>query len=83
MQGQYGCLTGLCHKIFCFRFFSCIIFPQAPENNIRVNAWRYSQVEVHCTTDINDPNFATSTAAVVDTVANLSTIPVANCHWYQ
>ncbi len=25
-----------CHKIFCFRFFSWIIIPQAPENNTRV-----------------------------------------------
>jgi len=26
-------LNGQCHEIFCFRFFSWIIFPQAPENN--------------------------------------------------
>ncbi len=24
---------GQFHEIFCFRFFSCVIFPQAPENN--------------------------------------------------
>ncbi len=42
-----------CHKIFCFRFYSRIIFPQARENNIGVistffkNSWRYSQVKVH------------------------------------
>ncbi len=29
-------LKGQCHEIFCFRFFSWITFPQAPENNIRV-----------------------------------------------
>ncbi len=29
-------LKGQCHKIFCFSFFPCIIFPQAPENNFRV-----------------------------------------------
>ncbi len=31
-------LKGQCHEIFCFRFFSWITFPQAPENNIRVNS---------------------------------------------
>ncbi len=42
-----------CHKIFCFRFFSWIIFPQAPENKVRVisiffeNSRRYSKVKVH------------------------------------
>ncbi len=46
-------LKGQCHEISCFRFFSWITFPQAPENNIRVilnffeNSWRYSQVKVH------------------------------------
>ncbi len=29
-------LKGQCHEIFCFRFFSWITFPQAPENNIRI-----------------------------------------------
>ncbi len=44
---------GYCHKIFCFRFFSWVIFPQAPENNSRVIlhffkiSRRYSQVKVH------------------------------------
>ncbi len=46
-------LKGQCHEIFCFRFFSWITFPQAPENNIRIisnffeNSRRYSQVKVH------------------------------------
>ena len=46
-------LKGQCHKIFCFRFFSYITFPQAPDNNIRIisnffeNFRRYSQVKVH------------------------------------
>ncbi len=50
---KYLLLKGQCHKIFCFRFFSCIIFPQAPKNNIRIvsnffqNLLRYSQVKVH------------------------------------
>ncbi len=29
-------LKGQCHKIFCFRFFSWITFPQAPDNNDRI-----------------------------------------------
>ncbi len=29
-------LKGQCHEIFCLRFFSWIIFPQAPENNTSV-----------------------------------------------
>ncbi len=56
---------GQCHEIFCFRLFSWIIFPQAPENNIRVisnvfeNLQRYSQGKLcapkncHCCT-VND-----------------------------
>ncbi len=46
-------LKGQCHEIFCFRFFSWITFPQAPDNNIRIisnffeNSRRYSQVKVH------------------------------------
>ncbi len=46
-------LKGQCHEIFCFRFFSWITFPQAPDNNIRFisiffdNSRRYSQVKVH------------------------------------
>ncbi len=46
-------LKGQCHEIFCFRFFSWITFPQAPDNNIRIisnffeNLRRYSQVKVH------------------------------------
>ncbi len=46
-------LKGQCHEIFCFRFFSWITFPQAPDNNIRIisncfeNSRRYSQVNVH------------------------------------
>ncbi len=46
-------LKGQCHKIFFFRFFAWITFPQAPDNNIRIisnffeNSRRYSQVKVH------------------------------------
>ncbi len=46
-------LKGRCHHILRFRFFSWLIFPQAPENNIRVvsnffeNSRRYFQVKVH------------------------------------
>ncbi len=46
-------LKGQCHEIFCFRFFSWITFPEAPDNNIRIisnffeNSRIYSQVKVH------------------------------------
>ena len=30
-------------KIFCFRFFPWIIFPQVPENNIRANVFKKSR----------------------------------------
>ncbi len=58
-------LKGQCHKIFCFRFFKRIIFPQAPQNNIRVtsnffeNSLRYSQVKVHHRYHDTGGNFAT------------------------
>ncbi len=46
-------LEGQCHEMFCFRFFSWIIFPQGQENNIRVisnffgTSRRYLHVKVH------------------------------------
>ncbi len=49
---QTSCQLGQCHEIFCFRFFSWIIFPQAPEMDVRViskffaNLQRYLQVKV-------------------------------------
>ncbi len=70
------------HDIFCFRFFSLIIFAQTSENNNRIissffeNSLRYSL----CTTGINNTggkfvtgvndtavNFPTSTAGVIIT----------------
>ncbi len=36
-------LKGMCHEIFCFRFFSWIVFLHSPENNIRI----ISQIKVH------------------------------------
>ncbi len=52
--GEMPCsYQGQCHKIFCFRFFSRIIFLRVPKNNVRVilnfseNSRRYSQVKVH------------------------------------
>ncbi len=44
---------GTVPQVFLLQVLSLIIFPQAPENNIRVlsnffgNSWRYSQVKVH------------------------------------
>jgi hypothetical protein len=48
----FNCLKGQCHEIFCFWFFSCISFPQAPEYTIRAvlhffeNLRRYLQLKV-------------------------------------
>ncbi len=42
IQGKFS-LTDMCHEIFGFRFFSWIVFPQAPENSIRI----ISQIKVH------------------------------------
>ncbi len=45
-------LKGQCHEIFCFRFFSWISFPQAPDYTIRAvlnffeNLRRYLQLKV-------------------------------------
>jgi hypothetical protein len=33
---EKACLKGQCHEIFCLWFFSCIIFPQASDNSMRV-----------------------------------------------
>ncbi len=41
IQGKFS-LKDICHEIFCLRFFSWIIFPQATENNIRI----ISQIKV-------------------------------------
>ncbi len=51
-------LKGQCHEIFCFRFFSWITFPQAPENNTRVIT-NFSNIcgdirKSRCTTGVND-----------------------------
>ncbi len=44
-------LKGQCHEIFCFRFFSRITLPQAPENNTRVILNFFKS---RCTTGVND-----------------------------
>jgi hypothetical protein len=49
---------GKYHEIFCFRYFSLIIFPQAPENNIKISS-KFSKIrrdilKSRCTTGIND-----------------------------
>jgi hypothetical protein len=78
-------LKGQCNKIFCFRFFSYIIFPQAPKNNNRVisiffeNLQRYLQVKG--TTGINDTGgkFAASVNYTCDMTpaANLPLVSLA------
>ncbi len=47
-----------CHEIFCFRFFSWIIFPQALENNFRIIS-NFFEIrgdirKSRCTTGVND-----------------------------
>ncbi len=72
-------LKGQCHEIFCCRFFSWIIFPQAPENNVMIilnffaNLLRCSQVKVH-------HRYQRLPAANFPPV---STTPVSICHRYQ
>ncbi len=52
-----------CHEIFCFWFFSWIIFPQAPENNTGSfrfffeNSRRYSQVIATGVNDTSGPRY--------------------------
>jgi hypothetical protein len=51
-------IKGTVSRDFCFRFFSWIIFPQAPENNIRVISNFFSKIrgdirKSRCTTCIN------------------------------
>ncbi len=51
-------LKGQCHEIFCFRFFSWIIFPQAPEITLG-SFWIFLKIrreirKSRCTTAVND-----------------------------
>ncbi len=82
-------LKGQCHEIFSFRFFSWIIFPQAPENKIRVmsNFLRKSAeiciCKTRCTTGIktpvaNSPQVSMTPAVNFPLVLLVSTIPTAN-----
>ncbi len=87
-------LKGKCHEIFCFRFFSCIIFPKPPK--ITVGSFRiFPKIQGdirkwRCTTSINDARgkFATDVndTGVNDNGTNLppmSTLSGAICHWFQ
>jgi hypothetical protein len=72
---------------FLLQVFSWIIFPQAPEHNIRVisvfleNSWRYSQVKVHHRYQrhhvANLPPVSTTLDANLPPVPLVSLIPVA------
>ncbi len=69
---MFAVLQGQCHEIFCFRFFSLINFPQAPQNNIRTltNFLKISRDirKSRYITYIKDTiNFPTGTAGLVDT----------------
>jgi hypothetical protein len=55
---KFSALNGQRHEIFCFWFFSWIIFPQASNNSIRVFS-NFSKIrgdicKSRCTTGIND-----------------------------
>ncbi len=80
-------LKGTVSWVFCFRFFSWIIFPQVPENNTR--SFRFFRKFPEIFASQGAPpvsmtlaaNFATSSAGVVDTGGKLtlvSTTPAAN-----
>ncbi len=62
-------LKGQCQEIFCFRFFSWINFTQASENNIRGIL-----IFLKICGDICKSRRTTSTAGVIDTVANLQPV---------
>ncbi len=70
-------LNGLCHEIFCFRFFSWISFPPAQEYPIRTvlnffkNSGIYSQVKVH-------HRYQRHRRQILPPVLLVSLIPVAN-----
>ncbi len=71
-------LKGQCHEIFCFRFFSWITFPQAPDNNTRVIS-NFSKIQGDirksmCTTGVNDTG---------GKLPPVSMSRVAKCHRYQ
>ncbi len=89
-SGRTVPLKGQCHEIFCFRFYSWIIFPQAPDNNVRIisnfleNLRRYSQVKVHhwCRWQICN-RYQWRRQKILPSVPLVLLTPVANCCRYQ
>jgi hypothetical protein len=79
-------LKGQCHEIFCFRFFSWITFPQAPDTVITLGSFRiFSKIrgdirKLRCTTGVNDTGgkFATSVSDTGGKLPQVSTTPAAN-----
>ncbi len=84
-------LKGKCHEIFCFRFFSWITFPQAPDNYITVGSFRiFSKIrgdirKSRCTTGVNDTG-GKFTTGVNDTGGKLppvSTTQTLSCEYLR
>ncbi len=85
LKGQY-------HEIFCFRFFSWITFPLAPENDVRVIKNFFKIRKSRYTTSINDTGgkFAASVkytgvkfaTGINDTVGKFGH-RYSWCCWYQ
>jgi hypothetical protein len=71
-----SCLKGQWHEIFCFWFFSCIIFSPAQDYSIRTVSFFSSQIrrgdirKSRCTAG---GNFSTSFASVVNTGGKFAT----------
>jgi hypothetical protein len=73
-----------CNKIFCFRFFSWITFPQAPHNNISIIS-NFFEIggdicKSRCTTGVNDTGgkFAAGVNDAGGKLPLVSKTPVAN-----
>jgi hypothetical protein len=85
----FCCLKGLCHEIFCFRFFSWIISQQAPEktlgsfSNFLSKIRRYSQVKVHQWYQRHRRKIATSVNGASGKVYRRCSWFRCHCHRYQ
>jgi hypothetical protein len=82
-------LKGQCHEIFCFRFFSYIIFLQAPENDTRVIS-NFSKIrgdirKSRCTTGINNTGGKSRAGGKLIHVKNLKSKISRTCpfKWLQ
>jgi len=78
MSGDVFALKGQCHKIFCSRFFSWIIFPRAPENRALGQFQIFSKIRG----DIRKSRYTIGLNDTVNfpLVPLVWLIPVANLH---